>query len=289
MKRAKVILITGCSTGIGRALSEELHRRGHRVAATARRIDSLQDLKSKGMSTYQLDVINQEEARRVVASILSSEQRIDILVNNAGYGLIGPMLDISEEELMSQLRTNVIAPQTMTRLVASSMRDNGSGMIVNIGSISGLVTTPFAGSYCASKAALHAISDAIRMELAPFGISVLTVQAGGIETDFGNASCEAARRVLTDQSWFASLKEAIYARARISQENAMTSREFAARLADAIESRRPPAVLRLGHRSITLPLMKQLLPTRLLDARLRRRFGLSELHQQVDGTTPHHS
>jgi len=289
MKSAKVVLITGCSTGIGRALSEEFHRRGHRVVATARRVESLQDLKSKGMSTFRLDVTNQDEARQVVDSILLSEQRIDILVNNAGFGLIGPMLDISAEELMIQLRTNVIGPQVMTRLVASSMRSSGSGMIVNIGSISGLVTTPFAGAYCASKAALHALSEAYRMELEPFGISVLTVQAGGIETNFGDASTETARRVLTDDSWFASLKEAILARARISQDNAMTSLDFAVRLVDVIETPRPPALVRLGHRSLTLPLMKQLLPIRLLDGALRKRFGLNALRQHVIGTAPHDS
>jgi len=277
MNARKVVLITGCSSGIGRALSEEFHRRGHRVVATARRLESLDDLKAKGITTEQLDVTNLEDASRVVAKVLAAENRIDVLVNNAGYGLFGPMLDITEEELCKQFRTNVVGPLSLTRLVAPPMRKNGSGLIVNIGSISGIVTTPFAGAYCASKAALHSITDALRMELAPYGIVLLTVQAGGIETNFGNASSESARRVLTDQSWFAPLKHSILARAKISQENAMASADFAARLVDIIESPKPPAIVRLGRRSITLPLMKQLLPTRLLDEGMRKRFGLNRL------------
>ena len=258
-------------------MSEEFHRRGHRVVATARRLESLDDLKAKGITTEQLDVTNLEDASRVVAKVLAAENRIDVLVNNAGYGLFGPMLDITEEELCKQFRTNVVGPLSLTRLVAPPMRKNGSGLIVNIGSISGIVTTPFAGAYCASKAALHSITDALRMELAPYGIVLLTVQAGGIETNFGNASSESARRVLTDQSWFAPLKHSILARAKISQENAMASADFAARLVDIIESPKPPAIVRLGRRSITLPLMKQLLPTRLLDEGMRKRFGLNRL------------
>jgi len=282
MAASKVILITGCSSGIGRALSEELHRRGHRVVATARSVHSLRDLKARGITVHQLDVTRHDEARQVVTSVVSEMGRIDVLVNNAGYGLVNPLMDVPETELSQQFATNVIGPHLMTRLVAPSMRKSGSGLIVNVGSISGIVTTPFAGAYCASKAALHALSDALRMELAPFGISVMTVQAGGIETNFGNASLQHAHRLLSDSSWYIALKQAIQARARISQENAMRSDAFAVRLATAIESRRPPAYLRLGHRSFTLPLLHQILPVRLFDSSMKRRFGLKNLSRGND-------
>jgi NAD(P)-dependent dehydrogenase (short-subunit alcohol dehydrogenase family) len=277
MKQSKVVLITGCSSGIGRALSEEFHRRGHQVVATARRMDSIQDLRSKGMTTYQLDVTNQDEARHVVASILASLQRIDVLVNNAGFGLMGPTLDIPEEELMSQFRTNVIGPQTMTRLVAPSMRKNGGGLIVNIGSISGLVTTPFAGAYCASKAALHAFSDALRVELEPFGIRVITVQPGGIVSNFGGASAKLAERILKEDSWYAPLREQIQARASISQVGAMKSEMFASKIVDILESPTPPPIVRLGKRSFSLPLIKWTFRTSLFDTVMRRQFGLNKL------------
>jgi short-subunit dehydrogenase len=277
MKSSRVVLITGCSTGIGRALSEEFHRRGHRVMATARRIESLHDLKAKGMSTFRLDVTDREEARRVVNSILLNEQHIDILVNNAGFGLIGPALDIPEEELVGQFQANVVGPHTMTRLVAPSMRTNGGGMIVNIGSISGLVTTPFAGGYCASKAALHALSDAFRMELEPFGIRVVTVQPGGIASNFGITSGKSVERILKQDSWFAPLRKQIEARAGISQIGALGSGEFASRLIDILESPKPPAIVRLGKRSFTLPFIKWALPTSLYDRAMKKQFGLDQL------------
>ena len=277
MKPSRVVLITGCSTGIGRALSEEFHRRGHRVVATARRIESIADLGSKGIATFQLDVTNRADAERVIASILSSEKRIDTLVNNAGFGLIGPALDISEEELIAQLQTNVIGPHTMTRLVAPSMRTNGGGTIVNIGSISGLVTTPFAGAYCASKAAFHALSEALRMELEPFGIHVVTVQPGGIASNFGIASGKTAGRILKEDSWYAPLRKQIQERAGISQIGAMGSEEFARKLVDVLDSPKPPAVIRFGKRSFSLPFIKWALHTSLFDAVMRRQFGLNRL------------
>lgn len=277
MKRENVVLITGCSSGIGRALSEEFHRRGHRVVATARRLETLEDLRARGMTTERLDVTNAADAGRVIAAVLARLQRIDILVNNAGYGLMGPSLDLSEVQLIDQFRTNVFAPLSLIQLVAPSMRNHGGGTIVNIGSISGIAPTPFAGAYCASKAALHALSDVLRMELSPFGINVVTVEAGGVESNFGNASGVTAREVLTDRSWYASIGDSIVARAKISQLHAMGSDEFASRLVSAIESARPPASVRIGSRSFSLPLMKRALPTRILDGGMKRRFGLTKL------------
>ena len=191
----KVVFITGCSTGIGRALSEEFHRCGFRVIATARRLESLSDLREKGISTHALDVNNKDQVKHVIEAVLHQEKTIDVLVNNAGYGLIGPSIEIPENELILQFQTNVFATLFIAQKIAPIMREHGNGLIINIGSVSGIATTPFSGAYCASKAALHALSDALRMELSVFGIKVVTVQPGGIRTQFGESAKATVFRV----------------------------------------------------------------------------------------------
>jgi short-subunit dehydrogenase len=272
----KVVLITGCSSGIGRALSEEFHRRGHKVIATARRVESMEALRKQGIGTETLDVTDRQEANRVVRAVLEREGRIDVLVNNAGYGLFGPTIDLPHEELVSQFHTNVFAPVNLIRLIAPAMRNQGGGIIINIGSISGVVTTPFAGAYCASKAALHSFSDALRMELAPYGIRIVSVQPGGVQSDFGKNSGRSAERIMKPDSWYHSLKDPILSRAQVSQVGATASEEFARRLVGLIEGGNPPAIVRIGSRSFSLPFLKSVFPAALLDLIFRRKFGLNK-------------
>ena len=279
--KGKVVFITGCSSGIGKALSEEFHTRGHRVIATARQLKSLESLGAKGIVTEQLDVTNADERERVVGLVLRREGRIDVLVNNAGYGLMGPVIDMPQDELLDQFQTNVFAPLMLIRQVAAGMRERGSGMIVNIGSISGVVTTPFAGPYCASKAALHAFSDALRMELAVFGIDVVTVQPGGIMSNFGRSSDATAERLLKPDSWYAPMRHAILSRTQVSQDGATPAVEFARRLVRVLEKDHAPPIVRLGKRSFTLPLVKRLFPTRMLDGILSKRFGLMQVRSRI--------
>ncbi|MCG8633882.1 MAG: SDR family oxidoreductase [Desulfobacterales bacterium] len=272
----RVVLITGCSSGIGRALALALHEKQCRVVATARNLDSISGLKDMGMAAHALDVINTEQSGEVIHTILKEEKRIDILVNNAGYALIGPTIELPKEELALQLETNVIAPITLSTLAAKSMKEKGAGMIVNIGSVSGITTTPFSGAYCASKAALHALSDALRMELAAFGIHVMTVQPGAIRSDFGNAAGKTISRVLKKASWYLPLRSAIEARANASQQDATPADEFARALAEKILSDQPEAVVRLGKMSMKVPMMKKFIPTALLDRMLKKKFGLAD-------------
>ncbi len=275
---SKVVLITGCSSGIGKALCEEFHQKGCRVVATARRLETLDELKSQGMEVEQLDVNNNEEINRVVETVIEREGKIDILINNAGYALIGPSIEIPEDDLLLQLKTNVIAPVTLAKKVAPSMRKNGAGIIVNIGSVSGVVSSPFAGAYCASKAAVHSLSDALRMELSPFGIQVVTVQPGAIRSQFGENAAEKASDVLRSDSWYQSIRKKILERARLSQTNATPTKIFARDLARLILKENPPSVIRLGNQSIFLPVMKFLLPRFILDRLMTKKFGINSLH-----------
>jgi short-subunit dehydrogenase len=270
----KLVLITGCSSGIGHALAEAFHQWGAEVVATARNIDSLVDLREKGMKTLALDVNQMDQIHEVVGTVLAEEKRIDILVNNAGYALMGPTVELPGDEVIAQFLTNVFAPLALIQQVAPIMRQQNSGMIVNIGSISGITTTPFSGAYCASKAALHAFSDALRMELGMFGIKVVTVQPGKIESNFGLSAKKHIERVLRKDSWYQSMESAIHARAEASQDNATPVDIFARKLVKTLMADRPSEVIRIGNISTLMPLMKKYLPTWLLDRILKKKFGL---------------
>ncbi len=273
----KVIIITGCSTGIGRELAFRMNSLGWTVAATARHIAMLEPLREAGCLTFTLDVTITDQIDRVIREILEQTGRIDMLVNNAGYGLIMPLMDIPADELERQFRTNVTGTLELIRKVAPVMKKQGSGTIVNMGSISGIAPTPFAGSYCASKAAIHAWSDVLRMELKPFGISVVTLQPGGIATDFGKNSSENVARLMNPGSWYNTIREFIFTRANTSQESATPVDVFVDRLVRKINIPHPPAIIRIGKRSLILPFLKRWIPVRMLDSMMMKKYGLDRL------------
>jgi short-subunit dehydrogenase len=273
MLQSRVVLITGCSSGIGAALAHEFHRRGHRVYATARRLESIQALADRGLRVLSLDVTDAASVAAAVEVVRVEQGQIDLLVNNAGYGLFGAAVDLDTGALRRQFETNVIGLMAVTRAFVPMMCARRQGCIVNLGSASGVLTTPFAGAYCASKAAVHALSDALRMELAPFGVHVVTVQAGGIASRFG----ESADIVVPEGSPFASVAAMVTARARASQRGATPTPQFAAAVADAVLRSKPDAVLRLGRYSLRMALMRRWIPVKRLDRILARRFGLDRL------------
>ncbi|NOX66766.1 MAG: SDR family oxidoreductase [Chlorobi bacterium] len=273
----KVVLITGCSSGIGKALALEFSNNGFQVIATARKQDSILELEKKGCYIEQLDVTNNDDQTRVVDKILEKFSRIDVLINNAGYGLIAPTIDLTDEKIHRQFETNLYAPLSLIRKIVPSMKKNKSGLIANIGSISGIVATPFAGAYCASKAALHSFSDALRMELKPFGIKVMTVQPGAIKSNFGEASMKRASSNFSDNSWYKSLESSILKRANGSQVVATPAEDFAKRIVKVVKGGNIPATLLIGKKSRSLPLLKKVLPAKMLDSILMKKFGLKTL------------
>lgn len=266
-----MVLITGSSGGIGRALALAFQARGCTVYASARRLDSLRELQAQGIRTLQLDVTRAEQISAAVAQIEAAHGALGVLVNNAGIPVMGPIAELPPEELRRQWETNLTAPMALIQAVVPGMVRAGGGRIVNIGSVSGLLTTPFAGPYCASKAALHSLSDALRMELRPFGIEVLQVQPGAIESGFG-ASAQAQTGA---QSWqlYARYAAAIAKRAGASQEHATPTEVFASRMVSAVLAPRPAAVIRIGSGSRLLPWLAKL-PRALRERLLQARFGL---------------
>jgi NAD(P)-dependent dehydrogenase (short-subunit alcohol dehydrogenase family) len=265
-----VVLITGCSSGIGHALAEAFHAAGCTTYASARRIDALASLTAKGIQPLAIDVTDTASIAAAVRTVEERHGAVDILVNNAGIPVMGPTAEIPLEQLRQQWDTNLTGPVAMVQAVVPAMMKRGTGLIVNIGSVSGVLTTPFAGAYCASKAALHSLNDALRMELKPFGIDVVLVQPGGVQSGFGAGATAQTGQV----RWklYARYAEGIARRAGASQVGAMPASVFAATLVRRLLSG-GKSHLRLGTRSSTLIRMARL-PTRIKDRILMKRFGL---------------
>ncbi|QMV64602.1 SDR family oxidoreductase [Pseudomonas berkeleyensis] len=269
------VLITGCSSGIGRALADVFKTAGYAVWATARKDSDLAALAEAGFSAVALDVNDGEAAQRLAERLADETGGLDVLINNAGYGAMGPLLDGGAEAMRKQFETNVFSIVGVTRAFFPLLR-RSRGLVVNIGSVSSVLVTPFAGAYCASKAAVHALSDALRMELAPFSIEVMEVQPGAIASSFGaNASQQAEALIREDSPWW-PLREGIRARANASQDNPTPALHFARQLLAAVQASKRPRLLRLGNGSRALPLMATLLPKALLERVLSKRFGLAQ-------------
>jgi NAD(P)-dependent dehydrogenase (short-subunit alcohol dehydrogenase family) len=182
------VLVTGCSSGIGRAAALRLAAAGHAVHATARRPEALTDLALAGCSTGALDVTDDASAEAAVAEAVARHGRVHALVNNAGYGEYGPVEEVPLDAARRQLETNVLGVVRLTRLVLPQLREAGAGRIVTVGSMGGRFTFPAGGWYHASKHALVALHDALRVEVAPFGIGVSLVEPGLIRTGFGDVA-----------------------------------------------------------------------------------------------------
>ena len=268
-------LITGCSSGIGRALADAFKAAGYQVWATARKAEDVATLATAGFTAVQLDVNDGQALERLSERINQQQGGLDVLVNNAGYGAMGPLLDGGVPAMQRQFETNVFAIVGVTRALFPVLR-RARGLVVNIGSVSGVLVTPFAGAYCASKAAVHALSDALRMELAPFGIRVMEVQPGAIASSFAKNAGHEAEQLISEQSPWWPLREGIRARAKASQDNPTPAHEFAAALLKAVQQPKPPRLLRLGNGSRALPMMAGLLPKGLLEKGLMKRFGLGK-------------
>jgi NAD(P)-dependent dehydrogenase (short-subunit alcohol dehydrogenase family) len=185
---SRAVLITGCSTGIGRATAAYLAGKGWTVYASARRVDTLEDLRAKGCRTLALDVTDEASRVAAVAAVEQAEGAVGILINNAGYSQSGAVESVPDERVRAQFDTNVFGLLAMCRAVLPKMREEGWGKIVNISSMGGRLTFPGGGVYHASKHAVEALSDALRFEVKGFGVDVIIIEPGIIRTNFGETA-----------------------------------------------------------------------------------------------------
>jgi NAD(P)-dependent dehydrogenase (short-subunit alcohol dehydrogenase family) len=186
----KAVLITGCSTGIGRATAERLAAGGRKVYATARRLESIADLAGKGCETLALDVTDEASMEAAVKHVEDAEGAVGVLVNNAGYSQSGAVETVPMDEVRRQFETNVFGLFRMCQLVLPGMRRQRWGRIVNLSSMGGRLVFPGGGFYHGTKYAVEAISDALRFEVKNFGVDVVLIEPGLIKTEFGETAAK---------------------------------------------------------------------------------------------------
>ncbi|MBN2596259.1 oxidoreductase [Labilibaculum sp.] len=192
--KEKIVLITGASSGIGKASALLFIDKGYSVYATAPSTIAMTDLEEKGAKILQLDVTNSENCRQVVNRIYKESKHIDILVNNAGFGLYGAIEDVPLADAREQFEVNLFGLAQLTQMILPKMRANREGRIINISSILGRMTLPMGGWYHASKYALEGISDCLRQEVKSFGIKVILINPGAIESDWANIALSKASK-----------------------------------------------------------------------------------------------
>ena len=274
---SKAVLITGCSTGIGRATAEHLAEKGWPVYATARRLESIADLAEKGCRTLPLDVTDEASMRSAVETVEDEQRAVGVLVNNAGYGLEGAAEVTPMDEVRRQFETNVFGLFRMCQLVLPGMRRQRWGRVVNISSVGGKLTFPGGAYYHASKHAVEAFSDALRFETRGFGIDVVLVEPGLIKTAFGSTSSGGVSRA--DAGPYASFNDSVAKLVEGAYEG------ITARLGGAVG---PEAVGEVIERAITrrtprtryrvtsgarfMLTMRKVLPDRAFDAFLRVQY-----------------
>lgn len=266
------ILITGCSTGIGLAAARALRTRGWRVLATARRPEDLERLEREhGLEALSLELKDEGSiARCAEEAIRRTDGKLYALYNNAAYGIIGAMEDIPASVLRDQLEVNVIAANELTRRVVPAMRRMGCGRIVMCSSVLGFVSGPYRGAYCASKFALEALSDALRVELKPAGIYVSLLEPGPIESHFMATTLSTftsqvdVERSPHREAYERRLSEMQLGRAK-SGPFKLGPEAVVAKLIHALESPRPRARYRIGLMTKGAGVLKRFLPDALLD------------------------
>jgi NAD(P)-dependent dehydrogenase (short-subunit alcohol dehydrogenase family) len=274
---SKAVLITGCSTGIGRATAERLSLAGWTVYATARKLDAVRDLGQRGCKILALDVCDEASMRAAVAEIEKTEGAVGVLINNAGYGQEGAFEEVAMDQVRRQFETNVFGLTRLTQLVLPGMRRQGWGKIVNLSSMGGKLTFPGGAFYHATKHAVEALSDALRFEVRPFGIDVIVIEPGPIKTRFGDTAIDSINAVADNNSPYASFNATVAQKVREAYEGPMARMaagpEAVAQVIEtAISARRPKTRYPVTIAARFLMRLRSWLPDRVFDAFLRTQF-----------------
>src|SRR5262249_53978431 len=275
---SQAVLITGCSTGIGRATAEHLAGSGWTVYATARRLDAIQDLAAKGCKPLALDVCDEASMRAAVDAVERAEGAVGVLVNNAGYGQEGAFEATSMDEIRRQFETNVFGLIRLTQLVLPGMRRQGWGKIVNLSSMGGKLTLPGAALYPATRPAVEGVSDALRSEVQGFGGDVIVVEPGPIKTRFGDTAIGSIGSPAGEDSAYASFNAQVAAKIKEAYEGPMgrlaSGPEAVAQVIEkALAKSRPATRYPVTAAARVMIGLRRWLPGRAFDAFLRTQFA----------------
>jgi NADP-dependent 3-hydroxy acid dehydrogenase YdfG len=273
---SEAVLITGCSSGIGRATAEHLAQTGWTVYATARRPEALTGLEQKGCRTLALDVTDEGSMRAAVAAVTEAHGAVGVLINNAGYSQSGALESVPIEQARAQFETNVFGLLRMCQLVLPGMRAQRWGKIVNLSSMGGRLTFPGGGLYHATKYAVEALSDALRFEVRGFGIDVIVIEPGLIVTRFGEVAAGSIEQA-ADGGAYANFNRKVAEVTEGAYKGPMAKlgagpEAVARTIGRAIQARRPRARYPVTASARLMMGQRRLMPDRLWDMAMRSQF-----------------
>lgn len=271
----KVILITGASSGIGKATARLLLQDGHTVYGASRNTEKMRDIQQEGVKTLAMDVSKDDAMQAGVAQILDAEGRIDVLINNAGYGSFGALEDTPMDEAKYQFEVNVFGLARLCQLVLPTMRTRRSGTIINISSIGGKIAEPHGSWYHATKFAVEGLSDCLRLELYPFNVDVVVIQPGAIKTEWNTIARQNLREVSGDTAY----RDLVQKHANFLEKGDEQASEpivVAKTIRKAVNARRPKTRYATGKGAKIILFLRKVLPDRWMDKLflvLIKRFG----------------
>ncbi|MEV4573474.1 oxidoreductase [Nonomuraea jabiensis] len=271
--KGRVCLVTGASSGIGRATALELLRAGHTVYGLARRVERMDVLRDAGGHAIGADVTSDADLERAVRTVVDAQGRIDVLVNNAGTSVYGAAEDVPMERARQVFEVNLFGLARLTQLVLPHMRERRSGTIVNVSSIGGEIALPLGAWYHASKHALEGYSDSLREEVGRFGVRVVVVQPGIIRTEFGDDTPRELREIsghgayADDAEWMARRAEAGFGPGSRASDPRVVGRA----VVRIVAARDPRPRYAVGYLAGLLLWVNRLLPDRLYDKMVTRR------------------
>lgn len=239
MAEKKVALVTGASSGIGKATAKQLLKDGYIVYVVARRLNKMDDLKALGARPFIMDITKEGDILNVIGHIFEKHPSIDILINNAGYAVYGSVEEIKIEEARRQFEVNLFGLARLTQLIIPKMREQGYGKIVNISSMGGKMYTPLGSWYHATKHALEGWSDCLRLELKPFGIDVIIIEPGGIKTEFDEVMHDPLLKRSAKGPYESLAKRLAASTKSIYQDKASSPELISSTISDAIKSKKP--------------------------------------------------
>ena len=282
MTTSLTILITGATAGIGRHAALHLARAGHRVIASGRRAAALAEVVAESggaITPLVLDVDDPAGIARAAAEVeaLTNGRGLDVLVNNAGYATVGALAELSDAHLRAQFETNVFGLMAVTRAFLPAMLARGRGRVVNVSSVSGRIPAPLLGAYHGSKYALEAMSDALRMELAPLGVQVVVIEPGTIKTEFAARARSEVAKTRPAASYYGAVYDHVDSIEAKFAKLAADPIHVTRAIERAITARRPKPRYVAPRRFLAMIALVKLLPTCWLDFAMKRAFGLTRL------------
>ncbi|MFC0430958.1 oxidoreductase [Kutzneria buriramensis] len=271
----KVALVTGASSGIGEATALKLRKAGYTVYGAARRVQRMQHLTKQGIQLLAMDVTDDTSMRDGVEKIIADTGRLDVLVNNAGYGSYGAVEDVPLQEAREQFEVNVFGAARLTQLVLPHMRAQRSGTIVNITSMGGRIYTSLGAWYHATKFALEALSDCLRMEVKPFGIDVVVIEPGGVRSEWGGIAAQKVRTVSGTGPYAPQGNAVADSLSSEANERRLSSPDLIAKtIVKSVRARRPKTRYAVGFGAKPMIFLHNTLPNRAFDAFMRRATGV---------------